>query len=92
MIKSFRQKGIQRLFENGSKAGVRSEHANKLMRQLAALDQAVQPDEMNFPGWDLHPLTGDLKHHWSVKVNGNWRLTFTFDGEDTVLVDYQDYH
>jgi len=47
---------------------------------------------MNSPGWNLHPLTGDLKHHWSVKVNGNWRLTFRFEGKDAILVDYQDYH
>ena len=47
---------------------------------------------MGAPGWKLHPLLGDLKGHWSVKVNGNWRLTFRFEGEDVVLVDYQDYH
>ncbi len=47
---------------------------------------------MNMPGWGLHQLTGDLKGHWAVKVSGNWRLTFAFDGEDAILVDYQDYH
>lgn len=47
---------------------------------------------MNAPGWELHPLRGDLNHYWSVKVNGNWRLTFTFEGENAILVDYQDYH
>ncbi len=47
---------------------------------------------MNAPGWGVHPLHGDLKGHWTVKVNGNWRLTFTFEEVDAVLVDYQDYH
>jgi proteic killer suppression protein len=47
---------------------------------------------MNFPGWRLHELTGVLKNHWAVPVDGNWRLTFTFEGEDAILVDYQDYH
>jgi proteic killer suppression protein len=47
---------------------------------------------MNAPGWGLHPLRGDLKGHWTVRVNGNWRLTFTFEGENAILVDYQDYH
>jgi proteic killer suppression protein len=47
---------------------------------------------MNVSGWKLHPLTDDLKGHWSVSVNGNWRMTFTFDGTDAVLVDYMDYH
>jgi len=47
---------------------------------------------MNVPGWGLHPLTAELAGHYAVSVNGNWRLTFTFEGEDAVLVDYQDYH
>jgi proteic killer suppression protein len=47
---------------------------------------------MNMPGWDLHKLTGNLRGHWSVKVNANWRMTFTFEGENAVLVDYRDYH
>ena len=47
---------------------------------------------MDVPGWKFHPLSGDLADHWSVWVNGNWRLTFGFDGEDPILVDYQDYH
>jgi toxin HigB-1 len=47
---------------------------------------------MNAAGWELHPLQGSLKGHWTVKVNANWRLTFTFEGPDAILVDYQDYH
>jgi hypothetical protein len=43
-------------------------------------------------GWRLHPLHRDLAGHWSVTVSGNWRLTFTFEGKDAVLVDYLDYH
>ena len=47
---------------------------------------------MSLPGWSLHPLSGDLKGHWAVSVNGNWLMTFTFEGTDAVLVDYMDYH
>ena len=47
---------------------------------------------MNLPGWNLHPLHNELAGHWAVKVNGNWRLTFRFEGQDAILVDYQDYH
>jgi proteic killer suppression protein len=47
---------------------------------------------MNRPGWDWHPLKGSFSGHWSVSVNGNWRLTFTFENGDAVLVDYQNYH
>ena len=92
MIKSFRHKGLQTFFERGTKAGIQAAHAPKLSRQLARLDAAQSAQDMNLPGWGLHSLHGDQKGHWSVSVNGNWRMTFTFDGTDAVLVDYQDYH
>jgi proteic killer suppression protein len=92
VIKSFRHKGIERFFRTGSKAGIQAAHAVRLGRQLAALDTAKTPADMNLPGWDLHPLKGRLANHWSISVNGNWRLTFTFENGDAVLVDYQDYH
>lgn len=92
MIKSFEHKGLQAFFDTGSKAGIQPHHAPKLARQLARLNAAKVPEDMNLPGWRLHPLVGSLTGHYSVSVNGNWRLTFRFDGGDAVLVDYQDYH
>lgn len=92
MIKTFRHKGLQAFFATGSKAGIQPHHASRLSRQLTRLDLAKQPADMNVPGWNLHPLVGDLAGHYSVTVNGNWRMTFAFDGEDAILVDYQDYH
>ena len=92
MIKTFRHKGLQVFFETGSKAGINPQHATKLSRQLLALDKATQPDDMNIYGWRLHALAGNLLGHYSITVNGNWRMTFMFEGEHAVLVDYQDYH
>lgn len=92
MIKSFRYKGLQRFFEAGSKAGIQAAHAARLRLQLAALNQAVKPEDLSVPAWALHPLKGDLKGHWSITVNGNWRMVFAFEGADAVLVDYCDYH
>jgi proteic killer suppression protein len=92
MIKSFLHKGLKAFFESGSKAGIQPHHEGKLGRQLARLDLAKAPEDMNLPGWKLHPLTGPLAGHHAVTVNGNWRLTFRFEGEDAVLVNYQDYH
>lgn len=92
MIRSFRHKGLERFFLEGSKAGIQAVHAPRLRLQLGRLDAAASPGEMNLPGWRLHPLKGPLKGSWAVSVSGNWRLTFTFDGEDAVLVDYVDYH
>jgi len=59
---------------------------------MATLNRASNARGMNVPGWDLHPLHGDLSGHWSVKVNGNWRMTFRFEDRDAILVDYRDYH
>ena len=85
--------GHPAIFESGSKAKIQAAHAGKLQRQLLALNRATKPEDMDVPGWRLHPLRGaDLQGHWSVLVNGNWRLTFMFDGQDAILVDYQDYH
>jgi proteic killer suppression protein len=92
LIKSFRHKGIEQFFKAGSKAGIQPKHAKKLRKQLFALDNAKRPEDMNAPGWRLHQLQRDLAGHWSVDVSGNWRLTFSFEGEDAILVDYQDYH
>ena len=92
MIKSFRHKGVGRFFKTGSKSGVQPKHTGRLRRQLFALDNASTPNDMNAPGWRLHSLRGALEGHWSVDVSGNWRLTFAFEGEDAILVDYQDYH
>ena len=92
MIKSFRNKSIEIFFKNGSKAGIQGNHAAKLARQLIALDEAGQPEDMNIPGWRLHSLTGDMAHHWSIRVSANWRLTFAFENGHAVLVDYKDYH
>ncbi len=92
MIKSFRHTGLEKFFFTGSKAGIQPSHAHKLNVQLTTLNKAKVPADMAAPGWKLHALRGDLKGHWSIHVNGNWRLTFRFEGEDAILVDYRDYH
>lgn len=92
MIKDFRHRGIEKFFTTGSKAGIQPKHANRLRILLTTLNLAANPMDMNREGWGWHPLKGDLSGHWSVTVNGNWRLTFSFEGEDAILVDYLDYH
>ena len=92
MIISFKHKGLEKFFTTGSKAGIQAAHANRLGRILAILDTAKDVKDMNVPGWDLHPLSGNLQQHWSVKVNGNWRVTFKFEQGHAEVVDYQDYH
>ncbi|MDO5091427.1 MAG: type II toxin-antitoxin system RelE/ParE family toxin [Cardiobacteriaceae bacterium] len=92
MIKSFKHKGLEKFFRTGSTAGIQPAHAAKLQILLTALNAASRPEHMNMPGWRLHKLSGTLQGHWSITVNGNWRLTFRFADGDTEVVDYQDYH
>ena len=92
MIRSFAHRGLERFFLTGSKAGIQTTHAARLSRQLAILNIAKAAEEMDQPGWRLHRLTGRDAGRWSVWVNGNWRLTFRFVGEDAELVNYEDYH
>ena len=92
MIVSFRHKGLETLYRTGSKKGVQAAHAPKLLGILAVLDNAAVPADVDLPQYKLHKLTGDLKGHFSIWVNGNWRVTFRFVEADIELVDYQDYH
>lgn len=92
MIKSFSHKGLEEFYKTGSKKGIQPEHAPKLGRILDRLDASKSPQDMNLPGYRLHNLKGDMKDMWSVTVNGNWRVTFYFEGQDAFLVDYMDYH
>jgi toxin HigB-1 len=92
MIKSFTHKGLQAFFVSGSKAGIQAAHANRLRLQLAKLDSSSAPDDMDLPGWKLHPLKGDKKGHWAVWVDQNWRMTFKIENGHATIVNYQDYH
>ena len=93
VIVSFRHKGLQLLYEQDDARLVRPDHATRLKLILGVLDQAVGPEDLTqLHTLRAHQLTGDLKGHWSVRVNGNWRVTFRFVGTDVELVDYQDYH
>lgn len=92
MIISFRHKGLRLLYETGSAKGIQAAHKAKLLSILAALDVAQAPSELSLPSYRLHPLKGDMAGHWSIWVNGNWRITFRFVGPDVELVDYRDYH
>lgn len=92
MIIGFRHKGLERLYRSGSSCGIRHSHTSRVLMILSILDVASGPEDLAMPGLRLHKLRGDLKGHWSVWVNGNWRITFRFTGGDVELLDYLDYH
>ncbi|MDD5385226.1 MAG: type II toxin-antitoxin system RelE/ParE family toxin [Gallionella sp.] len=92
MITTFRHKGLRKYFESGSLAGIQPAHANRLKMQLAALDTAQVIEDMDIPGFRLHPLKGSERGRWSIWVNGNWRVTFEFENRNALVLDYEDYH
>ena len=92
MILSFRHKGLKRFFESGIVAGIQPHHAKRLRMLLAALDTAQSIEDMDIPGFRLHPLKGESRGRWSVWVNGNWRVTFEFKDGQAYVLDYEDYH
>ncbi len=92
MIKSFKHKGLQKFYKSGSTAGIQNAHKNKLRMILAALDSSQEIDDMDIPGYRLHPLKGKMKGIWSVTVNGNWRIRFKFQNGNAHIVNYEDYY
>lgn len=92
MIKSFRHRGLKRLFERDDPSGVRADQAGRVRDVLAHLDAATKPSDMDLPGYRLHPLKGDLKGFWSVTISGNWRIVFRFADGSAFDVDLTDYH
>ena len=92
MIKDFRHKGLEKFFVTNSTRGIQSNHGSKLRIQLAMLNAATEVDDMDKPGWNLHQLKGQKAGTWSVKVSGNWRMTFGFREGDAYIVNYEDCH
>jgi toxin HigB-1 len=92
MIQSFRHKGLKKFFASGSVAGIQPRHTKRLRMLLVALDTAQSVEDMNVPGFRLHPLKGTERGRWSVWVDGNWRLTFEFKNGHSHILDYEDYH
>ena len=92
MIRSFRHKGLERFFLKGMKSGIQAKHASKLRLILGRLNASQSPKDMNLPGLYLHQLGGDRRGTWSIRVSGNWRVTFRFVEGDAEVVDYEDYH
>ncbi len=92
MIVSFKHKGLKKLFHQNIQKNINSRHISKLLRILDRLDASTCPEDMNLPGYNLHELSGKRKGTWSVWVNGNWRVTFSFDEVDAISVNYEDYH
>ena len=92
MIQKFKHKGLGLLFESGISSGVNAQHVMRLRKILALLETADTIEDMELPGLGLHPLKGNRKGTWAVKVSGNWRITFKIQNGEAFDVNYEDYH
>ncbi|MQL49028.1 Killer protein [Photorhabdus khanii] len=92
MIKNFKHKGLKKFFKTGSTAGVNAMQAPKIATRLEVLNRAVKIEDVDIPGFFLHPLTGNRNGVWSITVTGNWRITFELYDGDVYIVNYEDYH
>ncbi len=92
MIRRFRHRGLKRLYAEDDRRSVSPEHVEKIARVLALLNRAARPQDVNLPGFNLHPLRGNLTGYWSVTIRANWRIVFRFENGDVTDVDLVDYH
>jgi proteic killer suppression protein len=92
MIRSFKHRGLRRLYEHGERRWIRSDLLELVEDILFRLDQATTPQALNLPGYRLHPLKGTLKGFWSVTVRANWRIIFRFEDADAFDIELVDYH
>mgnify|MGYP001058385894 CR=1 FL=1 len=92
MIVGFKHKGLKQYYERGNSSRLPAQQVAKIRLILTRLDAASTPQQMNVPGYRFHALSGDLKGFYSVRVTGNYRIIFRFEGENATDVDYTDYH
>ena len=92
MIRNFRHKGLETFFQTGSTRGINPAHAKRLQARLIAMNAATALEDLDVPAWHLHELKGNRKGTWSIRVDASWRLTFKFEDQDCLDVDYEQYH
>jgi proteic killer suppression protein len=92
MIRSFRSKSLQRFADKGDARRLSVPNVDRVRRILIQLNAAKLPTDMNLPGYRFHSLSGDMKGRYAVDASGNYRITFSWDGEDAMDVDLEDYH
>jgi proteic killer suppression protein len=92
VIRSIKHKGLKALYGGKTTRHAAPDHVSRLRDILAVLDHSARPGDLDLPGFGLHPLKGDRRGCWAVKVSGNWRVVFRFEESDVVDVDYVDYH
>lgn len=92
MIVSIKHKGLKLLWTRGNGSKLPADQIEKIKDILVIIDAAEEIDNMDLPGFRLHPLKGNLAGFWAVVVKANWRIIFEFENGNAYLLDYLDYH
>lgn len=92
MIKSFKHKGLEKLFLHSNATKINPNHLRKIRSILALIHKAKIVKDIDFIGANLHELKGERKGIWAVTVQANWRITFRFENGNAYILDYEDYH
>lgn len=92
MIKSFRHKGLKEYWEKGRTRKLNPQWLSRIGIMLDTLNRAERAEDLNVPGYHFHALKGTDKGRYTIRVTGNWRITFKFDGVDAVILNLEDYH
>ncbi|MFM9940528.1 MAG: type II toxin-antitoxin system RelE/ParE family toxin [Hyphomicrobiaceae bacterium] len=92
MLRSFRSRALKRYWERNDARRLPPNDVDRIRRILRLLDDALQATDLDVPGLHFHALTGDQTGRFAVTVRANWRITFGWDDEDAIAVDYEDYH
>jgi len=92
MIQTFRNKALERLLREGNAKGIPKELEKRIRVRLEVIDSTTDIDNLRIPGYNLHQLKGDRREAWSIKVSGNWRITFKFRDNDAYDLNLEDYH
>ncbi len=92
MIKSIKHKALRNFWTKGQEKGLNAQWVQKISRILRALDAATTAEDMNLPGYYFHSLSGKQADRYSVRVSGNYRITFGWDVDGPADIDLEDYH
>jgi proteic killer suppression protein len=92
MIRTFKSKALEKFFNEGVIKGIPQEFEKRIRVRLNVIDSATNIDDIKLPSYNLHELQGNREGTWSIKVSGNWRITFRFEENDAYDIDLEDYH
>jgi proteic killer suppression protein len=93
MIKSFRCKETEKIFQRKFSARLPAFVQRIALRKLLLLDASERLEDLRIPpGNHLEKLAGNRKGQYSIRINNRWRICFRSSEGDTYEVEVVDYH